>query len=144
MATYLKVRLILLKMLVQNVPKFSNFLWNKIIKDYHSLLMTFFWIRSFSFWTFGYHSASHYSKWPKDIPFLLMYSRHASNLYDSKIKIVFEIAWTLFAIILFSNLNKHLDGARSTLKINFFKWLIIITSNEDIWPHKNFHAWGEK
>ena len=50
------------------------------------------------------------SEWPKDKPFLLMHSRHARNLYNSKIKIIFEIAWTLFEIILFI----HLDRARST------------------------------
>ena len=73
-------------------------------------------------------------------PFLLMHSRHARNLYNSKIKMIFEIAWTLFEIILFIHfysLNKHLDGARSTLNINFLKGLIFITSNEYIWPHKN-------
>ena len=30
-----------------------------------------------------------------------MHSRHARNLYDSKIKRIFEIVWTLFEIILF-------------------------------------------
>jgi hypothetical protein len=30
-----------------------------------------------------------------------MHSRHARNLYNPKIKIIFEIAWTLFEIILF-------------------------------------------
>ena len=39
------------------------------------------------------------SEWPKDKPFLLMHSRHFRNLYDSKI--IFEIAWMLFEIILF-------------------------------------------
>ena len=34
-------------------------------------------------------------------PFLLMHSRHARNLYNPKTKIIFEIAWTLFKIILF-------------------------------------------
>ena len=42
-----------------------------------------------------------HSEWPKDKPFLLMHSRHARNLYDSKIKIIFETVWTLFKIILF-------------------------------------------
>ena len=62
------------------------------------------------------------SEWPKDKPFLLMHSRHARNLYNPKIKIFFEIAWTLFEIILFIHfihLNKHLDRARGTLWINF-------------------------
>ena len=58
------------------------------------------------------------SEWPKDQPVLLMHSRHARNLYDPKIKRIFEIAWTLFEIILlitFIHLNKHLDGAKNTL-----------------------------
>ena len=40
-------------------------------------------------------------EWSKDKPFLLMHSRHARNLYEPKIKRIFEIAWTLFEIILF-------------------------------------------
>ena len=55
----------------------------------------------------------------KDKPFLLMQSRHARKLYDPKIKRIFEIAWTLFKIILFIHFyplkNKHLDGARNTI-----------------------------
>ena len=39
--------------------------------------------------------------WPKDKPFLLIHSRHARNLYNPKIKRIFEIVWTLFEIILF-------------------------------------------
>ena len=35
-----------------------------------------------------------------------MHSRHARNLFDPKIKIIFEIAWALFEIILFIHLNK--------------------------------------
>ena len=41
------------------------------------------------------------SEWPRDKPFLLMHSRHARNFYNPKIKRIFEIAWTLFEIILF-------------------------------------------
>ena len=72
------------------------------------------------------------SEWPKDKPFLLMHSRHARNLYNSKIKIIFEIAWTLFEIILFI----HLDRARSTLWKKICG-LLFTTSNEYIWPQKN-------
>ena len=63
-------------------------------------------------------------EWPKDKLFLLMHSRHARNLYDPKIKIIFEIAWTLFEIILFIHLNKHLDGAKITLWKKL-KWTIV-------------------
>ena len=31
------------------------------------------------------------------------------------LKRIFEIVWTLFEIILFIHLNKHLDGAKNTL-----------------------------
>ena len=55
------------------------------------------------------------SEWPKDQAQLLMHSRYARNLYDSKIKRVFEIALADFEIILFIHLNKHFDGARGTL-----------------------------
>ena len=73
------------------------------------------------------------SEWPKDKPFLLMHSRHARNLYDPKINIIFEIVWTLFEIILFIHLNKHLDGARSTLWKKKYNGLLFATSNEYIW-----------
>ena len=42
------------------------------------------------------------SEWPKHKPFLLMHSRHARNLHNSKI-----IAWMLFAIILFIHFYSH-------------------------------------
>ena len=42
-------------------------------------------------------------------------SRYARDLYDPKIKRIFEIRWADFVIILFIHLNKHLDGVRSTL-----------------------------
>jgi hypothetical protein len=69
---------------------------------------------SSSFTLLGSHS-----EWPKDKPFLLMHSRHATNLYNPKIKIIFEIAWMLFEITLFIHINKHLDGAKTTIW-NFF------------------------
>ena len=47
----------------------------------------------------------------------------ARNLYDPKIKRIFEIARADFEIILFIHFyplkNKHLEGARGTLGINF-------------------------
>ena len=46
-------------------------------------------------------------EWPKDKPFLLMHSRLARNSYDPKMKIIFEIAWTLFEIILFIHFYPH-------------------------------------
>ena len=70
------------------------------------------------------------SEWPRDKPFLLMHSSYVRNFYNIKIKRIFEIAWTLFEIILFIHLNKHLDGAKSTLwkKLQWtivyhFKWI---------------------
>jgi hypothetical protein len=39
----------------------------------------------------------------------------ARNLYDPKIKRIFEIARADFEIILFIHLNKHMDGARDNL-----------------------------
>ena len=50
------------------------------------------------------------------------------NLCDHKIKRIFEIAWTLFEIILFIHLDKHLDRARGTLWINVIKKLLFTTS----------------
>ena len=63
-------------------------------------------IRKFSLWR---HQSQKYlitllgcqSQWPKDKPFLLMHSRHARNLYNSKIKIIFETPRMVFEIILF-------------------------------------------
>ena len=49
----------------------------------------------------GYTQLGSQTKWPKHTPFLLMHSRNARNLYDSKINRFFEIEWTLFEIILF-------------------------------------------
>ena len=62
------------------------------------------------------------SKWSKDKPFLLMYSRHARKLDNSKIKKNFWNCVDAFwdnPIYPPRYLNKHLDGTRSTSKILF-------------------------
>ena len=41
------------------------------------------------------------SEWPFDQVYLRIHSRYARNLYDIKIKRIFEITWALFEIILF-------------------------------------------
>ena len=41
------------------------------------------------------------SEWPFDQAQPRMHSRYARNLYDPKMKRIFEIAWALFEIILF-------------------------------------------
>jgi len=58
-------------------------------------------IRQCFFWPISVHTAGMSIWMTKRKPFLLMHSRHARNLYDCKMKIMFEIAWTLFETILF-------------------------------------------
>ena len=89
------------------------------------------------------------SEWPKDKPFLLMHSRLAKNLWDPKMKRIFEIAWSLFEIILFIHfypLKQALGRSEEhSLKKNY-NGLLCTTSNVYVWPKKffEFHAWVKK
>jgi hypothetical protein len=56
-----------------------------------------------------------------------MHSRHARNLYDYKLKIIFEIAWALFEIILFIHfylLKKALGLSQKHFNNKFYKGLM--------------------
>ena len=50
------------------------------------------------------------SELPKDKAFLLMHSRHATNLYDPKIERIFKIPGTLFEIILSNHFNPQINA----------------------------------
>ena len=65
------------------------------------LLETALLLWFFVFWFRNFTLLVCHSEWPIDKPFLLMHSRYARNLYNSKIKRIFEIAWTLSETILF-------------------------------------------
>ena len=47
------------------------------------------------------------SEWPKDQAYFPMHSRYTRNLYDPKMKIIFEIVLADFEIILFIHFYQH-------------------------------------
>ena len=86
------------------------------------------------------------SEWPKDKPFLLVHSRHARNLYNSKRKRIFEIAWTLFEIIPFFHfypIKKALARSQRPFIKNFYNTLPLQmnTFGPKIF---DFHSWVKK
>ena len=67
------------------------------------------------------------SEWPKYNPFLLMHSRCARNLYNSKIKTIFEISSTFFEIILFIHLNKALGWSQKHFMKKIYNGVLFTT-----------------
>ena len=78
-----------------------------------------------------------------------MHSRHARNLYDSKIKRIFEIVWTLFEIILFIHFYP-LKKAPGQSQKHFMKIFIMdycLPLQISTFGQKkkfDFHAWVKK
>jgi hypothetical protein len=66
------------------------------------------------------------SKWPKEQTKFLMYSRYARNLYNPKIKRIFEIAQADFEIFLFIHFYplKLALGQRQKHFINKFLFIV--------------------
>jgi hypothetical protein len=77
-----------------------------------------------------------------------MHSRHARNLYDSKIKIIFEIAWKLFEItrfIHFYPLKKAPGQSQKHFMKNFIMDYCLPLQISTFGPKFfDFHAWVKK
>ena len=66
-----------------------------------------------------------------------MHSRYARNLYDPKIKRIFEIAQALFEIILFIHfypLKQALGQSQKQFMKKIYDGLLFTISNEYVWP----------